>query len=95
MLKMLKKLNNKLKKIVSYFFLETKFGIWFFSVMGIFNTIEGVVHLFTAGLGTWGMVDTNTNDVRIWFPIVENIVLGVFSLLTGWALGIKHDHHHH
>lgn len=89
------KLNENLKKSAHYFFIETKFGVWLMASMATLNAIEGIVHLVVAGIGTWGMFAEQVMDVRIWLPIVENIILGGFSLLTGWALGIKHDHHHH
>lgn len=86
------KLNNKSKKIAKYFFIETKIGIWLFASMGILNSVEGIVHLVVALIGSWGAIDTNVIDGRVWLPIFENFVLGIFSLLTGWALGIKHEH---
>lgn len=90
-----KRLNNKSKALAKWFFIETKFGIWLMASMAILNAIEGFVHLVVALIGTWGAVDTGVADGRVWLPIIENFVLGIFSLLTGWALGIKHDHHHH
>jgi len=91
---MFKKLNEKSKQLARYFFIETKFGIWLMKSMALLNAVEGIIHLVVAGIGTWGVVDESVIDLRIWLPIIENIVLGAFSLLTGWALGIKHDHHH-
>lgn len=95
MKKLFNKINEKLKKSAQYFFIETKIGIWILASLGALNTVEGFVHLIVAVIGTWGAVDTNVIDMRVWLPIVENFVLGIFSLLTGWALGMKHDHHHH
>lgn len=92
---MLHRLNAKSKQWAKYFFIETKFGIWLMASMAMLNAVEGIVHLVVAVIGTWGAVDTNVVDFRVWLPIVENFVLGLFSLLTGWALGIKHEHHHH
>lgn len=90
----LKNINEKLKKMAKYFFIETKFGIWLMASMAILNTLEGIIHLVVALIGGWGAIDTKVIDIRVWLPIFENFVLGVFSLLTGWCLGMKHDHHH-
>lgn len=95
MKKLLHKLNEKSKKMARYFFIETKFGIWLMGAMAMLNTVEGVVHLVVALIGIWGGIDVSLVDWRLWLPIVENFILGIFSLLTGWALGIKHHHHHH
>lgn len=94
MKKLFNKANGKSKKMAKYFFTGTRIGIWLMASMALLNAVEGIVHLVVALIGTWGAVDTNVTDIRVWLPIVENLVLGVFSLLTGWALGIKHDHHH-
>lgn len=91
---MFKKLNAKSKSMAKKFFIETKFGIWLMASMAMLNAIEGIVHLVVAIIGGWGVVSVDVYDFRVLLPIIENFVLGVFSLLTGWALGIKHDHHH-
>jgi hypothetical protein len=91
-MKFFTKLNNKSKKIAKYFFIETKIGIWLLASIGILNAIEGIIHLVVALIGSWGAVDTNVVDGRVWLPIVENFVLGIFSLITSWALGVKHEH---
>lgn len=90
----MKTFNQKVKSILAHFFLETKIGIYVMASIAILNTIEGVVHLIVATIGTWGMVDTNTYDIRIWLPAIENFIFGIFSILTGYALGVKHEHHH-
>jgi hypothetical protein len=95
MKKFFHRLNEKSKKTAKWFFIETKFGIWLMGAMAMLNTVEGIVHLVVALIGLWGGIDTSVVDVRVWLPIVENFVLGIFSLITGWALGMKHDHHHH
>lgn len=87
--------NNKSKELAKRFFLKSRVGIWLMASMAMLNAVEGIVHLVVAVIGGWGAVDTSVIDIRVWLPIIENFVLGVFSLLTGWALGIKHDHHHH
>jgi hypothetical protein len=92
---LLHKMNEKSKKSAKWFFIETKFGIWLMASMALLNAVEGIVHLIVALIGGWGSIDTGVTDFRVWLPILENFILGIFSLLTGWALGIKHDHHHH
>lgn len=91
---LLHKLNTKSKKGAKWFFIETKFGIWLMASMAMLNAVEGIVHLIVAVIGSWGAIDTSVTDIRVWLPIIENFVLGLFSLLTSWALGMSHDHHH-
>lgn len=93
-LKFLTKLNNKSKKLAKKFFIETKFGIWLMTSMAMLNAVEGIIHLVVALIGGYGAVDISVYDFRVWMPIIENFILGIFSILTGWALGMKHDHHH-
>lgn len=94
-MKFLHKLNEKSKRTAKWFFVETKLGIWLMGAMALLNTVEGIVHLIVAVIGLIGGIDIGLTDWRVWLPIVENFILGAFSLLTGWALGIKHHHHHH
>ncbi|AZU98871.1 hypothetical protein [Bacillus phage vB_BanS-Thrax5] len=93
-MKFFKKLNEKSKKLAKKFFIETKFGIWLMASMAMLNAVEGIIHLIVALIGGYGAVDINVYDFRVWMPIIENFILGIFSILTGWALGMKHDHHH-
>ena len=86
------KINKKSKDTARYFFIDTKIGIWLMASMAMLNAVEGIIHLIVALIGSWGSIDTHVVDVRVWLPIVENFVLGIFSLLTGWALGINHHH---
>lgn len=90
---LLKKTNNKSKAAARYFFTATKIGLWIMGGLAAFNAIEGIVHLVTAAIGTWGAVDVQVWDIRVWFPIIENFFTGVLSLVTAWALGIQHHHH--
>jgi hypothetical protein len=92
--KLLHRLNEKSKRLAKKFFIETKFGIWLMASMALLNAVEGIIHLVVAGIGTWGAIDVSVYDMRVWLPIIENIILGGFSLLTGWCLGLTHDHHH-
>jgi len=94
-MKFLTKLNNKSKKLAKKFFIETKFGIWLMASMAMLNAVEGIIHLVVALIGGYGAVDISVYDFRVWMPIIENFILGIFSILTGWALGMKHDHDHH
>jgi len=82
-----------MKKYLKHFFLETKTGKYIMKSLSWLNTLEGVIHLIVAGIGAWGLVDINAYDIRAWTPVVENFIFGIFSILTGWALGI--DHHNH
>ncbi|QOV08317.1 hypothetical protein Kirov_118 [Bacillus phage Kirov] len=82
-----------MKKYLKHFFLETKTGKYIMKSLSWLNTLEGVIHLIVAGIGAWGLIDISAYDIRAWTPVVENFVFGIFSILTGWALGI--DHHHH
>ncbi|AYP68312.1 hypothetical protein PQE75_gp167 [Bacillus phage vB_BcoS-136] len=91
----LKKLNEKSKSFAKKFFIETKMGIWLMASMAMLNAVEGLIHLVVAIIGTWGAVDVSVYDIRVWLPIIENFILGGFSLLTGWCLSVKHDHSHH
>jgi len=95
MKRILHNINKTLKRAAVWFFIETKLGIWFMASMAVLNAVEGVVHLVVALIGSWGVIDTQVYDIRILLPILENFVLGVFSLLTGWALTAHHHHHHH
>lgn len=90
----MKTLNEKVKKSLAYFFVETKIGIYVMASIALLNTIEGIVHLVVASIGVWGMVDTNTYDLRVWLPAIENFIFGLFSILTGYALGVKHEDSH-
>lgn len=85
---------NKLKTLAQKFF-DTKVGKWILKSMAVLNTLEGVIHLVVAVIGIWGIVATGVSDFRIMLPVIENIILGGLSLLTGWALGLKHNHHEH
>lgn len=90
----MKKINETLKNGMKKFF-GTKFGRWLLASMAMLNTVEGVIHLVVAFIGIWGVFATGVFDLRILLPIIENIILGGFSLLTGWALGMHHHNHHH
>lgn len=90
-----KKLNEKSKKTAKYFFVETKIGIWLLASMAMLNAVEGIIHIIVAVIGGWGAIDVSVFDMRVWLPIIENLILGLFSLLTGWALGIQDNHNHH
>lgn len=67
---------------------------WFIKGLAILNTLEGVIHIIVALIGFWGIIDTGTKDWRIWIPPLENFIFGLFSVLTGYVLGIGHHHVH-
>lgn len=89
----MKTLNQKLKSLFKKAF-DTKLGKWFLRSLALINTVEGVIHLVVAVIGIWGVCATGVVDPRLLLPIVENIILGGASLITGWALGHEHHHHH-
>lgn len=70
--------------------------------LALFNTVEGVAHLVTAGISIWGCYDTGVWDWRVLANPVTDIGFGLFSILTGWFLGqgltfhvhAPHDHKH-
>lgn len=93
MKKLLHNLNEKSKKTMQHFFNDTKLGRWIIASMALLNTVEGIIHLVVAVIGIWGIYATGVADIRVLLPIIENFILGGFSLLTGWALGMKHHHH--
>ena len=64
-------------------------------ILAFFNALEGVIHLVIAGIGFWGIFAEMIFDWRIWATPVENLFFGIFSLLTGYILGIDHHHGHH
>jgi hypothetical protein len=82
------------KKAIKHFFLKTAVGKFIMKSLALLNTVEGIIHLIVAGVGAWGLLDIGTSDIRAWTPVVENFIFGGFSILTGWALGISHHHHH-
>lgn len=91
----MKTLNKKIKQKVGHFFLNTRLGKGFMKSIAWLNTAEGIIHIVVAIVGAWGLIDTSTFDIRTWTPVIENAVFGIFSILTGWALGATHHHHHH
>lgn len=58
----------------------------FIKFMALLNWIEGIVHLIISGIGLWGCIMLKVFDVRIMAPIIENLIFGVFSVLTGIVL---------
>lgn len=83
-----------MKKKLKHFFLETKTGKWIMKSLAVLNTLEGVIHLIVAVVGAWGLIDIEAYDIRAWTPVVENFIFGIFSILTGYALGSTGHHHH-
>ena len=61
--------------------------------LAVLNTAEGFIHIIVATIGIWGLVETQSWDWRLWVAPLENLVFGLFSLLTGYVLGMHHRHH--
>jgi hypothetical protein len=83
-----------MKKLVKHFLLETRAGKWIMRSLALINTAEGIIHLIVSAIGAWGLIATNTYDVRAWLPVYENFLFGFLSIVTGWALQTKGGHMH-
>lgn len=64
------------------------------SLLAIFNTFEGIIHLIVAVVGLWGIFDTGIYDWRLFVAPVENLIFGLFSVMTGYLLKELGLHHH-
>lgn len=58
----------------------------FIKFLSLLNTSEGIIHLIFAGIGFWGLIATNTWDVRLLAAPVQNVIFGIISIFTGLAL---------
>lgn len=67
---------------------------WFIKGLALLNTLEGIIHIIVALIGFWGIIDTGFVDWRVVLPPLENFIFGLFSVLTGYVLGIEHHHGH-
>lgn len=54
--------------------------------LALLNTAEGFIHIMIAIVGFWGIFATDIFDWRIVTATSINLVLGAFSLLTGYVL---------
>jgi len=63
--------------------MTTRYKKVIIELFAILNSIEGVVHIIVATIGTWGCIDLGIYDFRIMLPNIENYIFGIFSLLTG------------
>lgn len=54
--------------------------------LGILNAAEGFIHLTIATIGFWGIFATGIFDWRIVSAPSINIILGLFSVFTGYIL---------
>jgi hypothetical protein len=61
-------------------------------MLAIFNATEGIIHLVVAIISIWGIIDQGVSDWRVWAAPIENLVFGLFSLLTGYILGKEYLH---
>lgn len=56
---------------------------WFQESIALLNWIEGITHIVVSGIGFWGCISIRVFDIRVMTPIVENLIFGVFSIVTG------------
>lgn len=99
-----------LKNKIHDFFTKNKFGIWLFASMAILNSIEGIIHLVVASVGTFGVFkifgwDTITNMLFIeginkalmtWAVMLPNIENFVFGIFSiAVGFALGIAHHHH
>jgi len=61
----------------------TKYEKLVIKPLAFLNSVEGTVHLIVAMIGLWGCVAIKVFDIRVMAPIIENIIFGFFSILTG------------
>lgn len=52
-------------------------------LLAVLNSVEGIIHIIVATIGTWGCLDLGIYDFRVLLPNIENYLFGIFSLLTG------------
>jgi hypothetical protein len=84
-----------MKKRIKHFFLETPVGRKILKSIGVLNTIEGIIHLVVAVISGLSLIRLGVYDLGAWTATIENLILGGFSLFTGYVLGLGHHHHHH
>lgn len=66
------------------------------SLLALFNTFEGIIHIIVAIVGLWGGIfATGAYDWRLFVAPIENLVFGLFSILTGYLLKDLNLHQHH
>lgn len=103
-------MKNKLKKKMEHFFFENKFGKWLFGSMAVLNSIEGVIHLIVAGIGTAGVIKAFgitaittmlflsgvAPAITMWAIMLPNIENLVFGLFSiAVGFALGIAHHHH
>lgn len=66
---------------------------FFKKFLALFNTMEGIIHLVVAAIAFWGIFAGQVWDWRVWTAPTENLIFGLFSILTGYILG-THGHNH-
>lgn len=59
----------------------------FIRMLAILNLSEGLIHLVTSGISFWGMYSLGVWDWRVATSPTADLVLGIFSILTGIVLG--------
>ena len=60
---------------------------FFIKTLAVLNLSEGVIHLITSGISFWGMYSLEVWDWRVATSPTADLVLGLFSILTGIVLG--------
>lgn len=60
---------------------------FFIGMLALLNLGEGVIHLITSSISFWGMYSVGIWDWRIATSPVADLLLGIFSILTGIVLG--------
>lgn len=60
--------------------------------LALLNGVEGIIHLVVALISGWSLVKLGVYDFGAWLATLENIFFGVFSIFTGYVLGMKHHH---
>lgn len=73
----------------------SKFKRLLINGLAFLNTFEGVIHLVVAVIGYWGLYDTGLFDWRLFVAPTENLIFGVFSIVTGHFLKELGHHHKH
>lgn len=87
------KRGDGVKTLLKTFFLHIQLGRFLIKSLSLLNTVEGVIHLGVALISGWSLVRLEVYDFGAWLATLENTVFGVFSVVTGYLLGMKHHHH--
>jgi hypothetical protein len=98
------------KKALKHFFFENKFGKWLYGSMAVLNSIEGIIHLVVAVVGTVGvykafglsvitsmlLLNGWQEALTMWAIMVPNIENVIFGLFSlAVGFALGIAHHHH